>query len=140
MTLVLDTAFHDRAQHQRVGRMYDRLAKALLTPEFLATQPASAEGALRGILAQAFDEASQLGLLTQLDHAKYALILVTQGKWRHDPRAFAYAHRMIGDPNRGWSLTAGVRAVFQNIVAAHYLDQSLLEFVADQESEAQGEA
>lgn len=64
--------------------------------------------------------------------ARYTLIILTQSRWTANLRHLAYAQRLIGTLDKPWRIESGIVAMYENVVAAHYLKSGLVAFVTEQ--------
>ena len=133
MTLRLDAAFHERAEHVRLSDGCRRLVKALLPVDASLQQRTEMQRVVETIWQEG---RSQLGLSTELSISRYVLMILTQHQWANVDLHWRYARRMIGVPDRSWSLEAGLAAVYLNVLAGHYLGQVAMDYMTDLETKA----
>jgi hypothetical protein len=130
MVIKFDAALFDRARAQEQIQAVQALKDVLATTDgFRAMPPAKRQDALAYVDTLAA-EAAAFAFNYPVSTQKYVLILLTQSKWRQNPLFWRYAHRMIGMPDQAWRLESGVAAVYRNIVAQHFLADTVKAYIA----------
>lgn len=125
MAIKFDAALFDRASAhaklQAVQGLKDVLAA---TDGFRGMPPYQRQAALVSV-DQLDAEAAAFDFTYPVSTLKYVLILLTQSKWRKNPLYWRYAQRMISMPDQSWRLESGIAAVYRNIVAQHFLVETV---------------
>lgn len=129
----LDNGFFERAEMMRDRSHLSALKDAVSAVPSLAGAGKDAQTLMAAAIDQIWSDASALGLHCPVSTQKYVLIHMTRARWRNNPAHLAFVARMIGTPNQNWRMESGVLAVYQNVVAAHYLIPALTAFIAKEE-------
>lgn len=138
MVLKLDQAFFERAHGNACEQRRNALKVVLLEAGFLDGRPDDDRRAVSDRIDEIWSVAERnFAFNSPVNLQKYTLIILTQNRWRVVPLHYRYTARMIGTTDRAWRLESGVMAVYQNVLAQHYLTPPIIEFIAKNETKEQ---
>lgn len=131
--LSLDTAFFDRVERIKRKGTREQLVDAVMATPGLCEADAGTQGEITQLINDIWSDAEASFDFNYPENlVRYTLTIMCQARWSKNQVHFNYARQMMGTPDQPWRLESGIVAMYENVVAPHYLAPSLVTFVANQ--------